>query len=91
MEGNEIYVFIGEESSFPSGIFTTLENAEGWIKKHLLSGILNRYPLDIGLYDWAIKEDFFTVKNDYQKEPKFIQKFTCASMEHFHFKEGVLV
>ena len=86
-----MYVFIGEESHFPAGIFTTLENAEGWIKKYSLTGILNIYPVDIGLYDWAIAKDFFTVKNDYQKESRFIQRFTCASMEHFHYENGELI
>lgn len=88
---NEIYIFTGEGSNFPAGIFTTLENAEKWIKKYSLNGILNKYPTDIGIYDWAVQEDFFTIKNEYQKEPKFIQRFTCASMEYFHFKNGKLV
>lgn len=88
---NEIYVFTGEGSNFPAGIFTTLENAEKWINKYSLNGILNKYPTDIGIYDWAVQEDFFTIKNEYQKEPKFIQRFTCASMEHFHFENGKLV
>lgn len=87
---NEMYVFIGEGSNFPAGIFTTLENAKEWIEKYSLNGILNKYPIDIGIYDWAIKEDFFTVKNEHQKQSKFIQRFTCASMEHFHFEDGKL-
>ncbi|CAA7391639.1 DUF7710 domain-containing protein [Chryseobacterium fistulae] len=85
-----MYVFIGEGSNFPSGIFTTLENAKEWIDKYSLNGILNKYPIDMGVYDWAIKEDFFTIKNEYQKESKFIQRFICASMEHFHFEDGSL-
>lgn len=87
---SEIYVFIGAGSNFPAGVFTTLENAKEWIEKYSLSGILNKYPTDIGIYDWAIKEDFFTIKNDYQKESEFIQRFTCASIEHFHFEDGKL-
>jgi hypothetical protein len=90
MQENEIYVFIGEDANFPSGVFTTFKNAEDWIKKYSLSGILNKYPLDIGIYDWAIEKDFFTIKNEYQKESKFIQRFTSASMEHFHFENGNL-
>lgn len=83
-----MYVFIGEGASFPAGIFTTLEKAEEWIRTHSLSGILSKYPVDKGLYDWAIQEDLFKVKNDYQKDSKFIQRFTCASSDHFHFEEG---
>ncbi|ROS17714.1 hypothetical protein EDF65_2095 [Chryseobacterium nakagawai] len=44
--------------------------------------------VDEGLYDWAIENDFFKVKNEHQKEAKFIQQFTCASIEHFHFENG---
>jgi hypothetical protein len=91
MKENEVYIFTGNEGVFPSGVFTTLENAEEWIKKHSLSGILNKYPLNIGLYNWAIKKDFFFIKNEYQKGAKFIQKFTCGSMEHFHFENGELM
>ncbi len=86
-----MYVFIGEGSNFPSGIFTTLLNAKEWIEKHSLNGILNKYPVDMGVYNWAIKENFFTIRNEYQKESKFIQRFTCASMEHFHFEDGKLI
>ena len=45
----------------------------------------------MGVYNWAIKENFFTIRNEYQKESKFIQRFTCASMEHFHFEDGKLI
>ncbi|MDR6923723.1 hypothetical protein [Chryseobacterium sp. 2987] len=88
MKDNYIYVFIGKNSGFPSGIFTTLEKALEWIKKYSLSGILNKYPVDIGLYDWAVQKDFFTVENEYQKGSEFVQRFTCASMEHLHFENG---
>ncbi|MGE8555433.1 MAG: DUF7710 domain-containing protein [Chryseobacterium jejuense] len=84
----EVYLFIGNEAKFPSGVFTTIENAKQWIEKYSLSGILNKYPLDEGLYDWAIKKDFFTAKNEHQKEAKFIQRFTSASMDHWHFENG---
>ncbi len=85
---NEVYVFTGEEAHIPAGIFTTLEKAVEWIKTHSLTGMLSKYPVDTGLYDWAINENFFTVKKDHQKEAKFIQRFTCASLEHFHFEKG---
>lgn len=88
MKDTYVYVFVGENSSFPAGIFTTLDKAIEWIEKYSLSGVLNKYPVDIGLYDWAIQKDFFTVKNEHQKGPEFIQRFTCASMEHLHFENG---
>lgn len=83
-----MYIFIGEGAQIPSGVFTLLEKAEQWIRTYSLSGVLSKYPVDTGLYDWAIYEDFFIVKNDYQKESKFIQRFTCASMDHVHFEKG---
>ncbi|RZJ50569.1 MAG: hypothetical protein EOO19_02895 [Chryseobacterium sp.] len=91
MKENEILVFVGEEANLPSGIFTTLEKAKEYIEKYSLSGTLTQFPLDIGIYDWAIQEDFFSVKNEYQKESKFIQRFSCASMEHFHFEDGKVI
>lgn len=90
MKENKVYVFIGEESNFPSAVFTTLKMAEEWIERYSLSGMLSVYPLDISLYDWAIKEDFFKIKNDHEKAPKFIQRFTSASTEHYHYEDGIL-
>lgn len=83
-----MYIFIGEGAQIPSGVFTLLEKAEQWIRTYSLSGVLSKYPVDTGLYDWAIHENFCIIKNDYQKESKFIQRFTCASMDHFHFEKG---
>lgn len=87
MDG-KLYIFMGEGARFPSGTFTTLENAEQWIRKHSLSGVLGQYPVDEGLYDWAIEENLFTIKNEHQKEAGFIQRFTCAAIDHFHFENG---
>lgn len=84
----KIYVFNGNNSTFPSGVFTEYELALSWIENHKLSGILNLYPLDVGLYDWAISNNFFIVKTENQKKSNFIERFTCASIEHFHFVDG---
>lgn len=85
---NIIYVFCGNNSIFPSAVFTTQKKAIHWIKENKLSGTLNNFPMDISVFDWAIKKEFFKVKNEYQKTPEFIQNFTCASMEHIHFENG---
>lgn len=50
--------------------------------------MLSSYPLDVGLYDWAIDKNYFEPKKEYQKESKFIEKFTSASLEHIHFEDG---
>jgi hypothetical protein len=83
-----IWVFVGEGSQFPSGVFTSLGVGEKWIKKNELSGVITRYPLDSGVYDWAIMNGFFTPKKEEHKSPLFIGKFTSASMEHYHFENG---
>lgn len=85
-----IFVFVGNNSEMPSGIFTEYTKAESWITQNSLSGSLNKLPLDISLYDWAISEGYFEPKNDYQREAKFIQRFTSASVEHWHFESGNL-
>lgn len=84
----EIWVFNGTMARFPSGLFSSLAEAKAWIKKNKLSGILTKYPLDLGVYDWAIQNDLFTPKKDHQKLPSFIASFTSASMEHYHFLAG---
>ncbi|WP_426670215.1 DUF7710 domain-containing protein [Mucilaginibacter sp. McL0603] len=85
---NTVWVFHGAQGRFASGVFTTLEKAGHWIKKHSLTGVLTEYPLDEGVYDWAIENELFDVKKDNQREPAFIQSFTTASQEHFHYENG---
>lgn len=85
---NEIWVFNGEGANFPAGIFTSLTEAKTWIEKHQLSGVLTRYPVNTGVYDWAIANDLFTAKQTWHTKPVFIESFTCASMEHYHFEAG---
>jgi len=46
------------------------------------------YPVDEGAYDWAVSNNFFEVKTDDQLQPSFIQKFTCAIQEHYHYENG---
>jgi len=87
---NSVWVFHGASGRFASSVFTSKLKAEEWIKKHNLTGILTEYPLDEGVYDWAIENDFFTVKKDSQRESSFIQAFTTASQEHFHYENGEL-
>ena len=83
-----VWVFNGADSNFPSGIFADRENAEKWIKKHKLTCTLTLYPINKGVYDWAIEEGIFNPSRDYQNTPAFIQKFSSASQEHYHYLEG---
>jgi hypothetical protein len=83
-----VWVFNASKGTFPSGIFTDLDRAEEWIATHRLTGTLTAYPLDEGVYEWAITRGFFTPHRAHQSTPEFIGKFTSASMEHHHYEDG---
>ena len=87
----KIYVFNGEGSILPNALFSEYELAENWIKKYSLTGLLTAYPLNIGVYEWAIEHSNFKVKHEYQKSAGFIQKFTWGDLEHYHFENGECV
>ncbi|MFP3994575.1 hypothetical protein SHV74_08455 [Pseudomonas capeferrum] len=84
----EVWVFNGATARFPSALFTSLENAKTWIKHNKLTGVLTRYPVNIGVYDWAIEKNYFHPTEDKHNSPSFIGSFTCASMNHLHFEDG---
>lgn len=86
-----VWVFNGEGSRFPSGIFALRDSAEIWIRQHQLTGILTEYPLDIGVYEWAIQNGVFRPKRPDQQSSKFVGGFTSAHMAHVHFEAGVAV
>lgn len=89
MKENLIFVFNGHNSSFPSAVFSSYEKAEIWIKQHSLSGTLTAYPLDIPVYDWAVKLNYFNPKTEAHKAANFISKFSSAYQQHWHFENGV--
>ena len=79
-----VWVFTGG-GTFPSGVFSSREKAEAWIRANRLEGCLTRYPLDVGAYDWAVREGYFLPKRDDQRTPAFIQRFACGQ-EHYHYE-----
>ncbi|MDQ6787705.1 MAG: hypothetical protein M3033_12930 [Acidobacteriota bacterium] len=82
---NKIFVWVfNGGGNFPSGVFSSKENAEKWINHHKLSGCLTMYPLDEGSYDWAVENNYFSPKRDDQKTSKFIGKFACGEV-HYHY------
>lgn len=83
-----VWVFNGG-GRFAGGVFTTLEAAETWIEQNRLDGVLTLYPLDRGVYDWAIERGWFAPKQEKHSSPKFIGSFTTASMDHHHYEAGV--
>lgn len=82
-----VWVFKAEGGRFPGGVFADRELAVAWVNKHGLTGVLTRYPLNVGVYEWAIDAGFFSPK-PHQENPNFIGRFTSASLEHIHFEEG---
>lgn len=85
---SHVWVFSGEGGDFPSGVFRARESAEAWIAKHRLSGVLTCYPLDVGVYDWAIERNLFQPKHGEHASAQFIQTFSSAKQEHFHYGQG---
>jgi hypothetical protein len=84
----DVWIFHGEGGRFSSGVFDSLKKAEEWIGRGNLSGILSQYPVNKGIYDWALENEYFEIKTEKQSTPKFIQTFTSGSQEHYHFENG---
>jgi hypothetical protein len=86
-----VWVFTGPQARFASGVFLNKEAASKWISQHKLTGILTKYPVNEGVYDWAVKNNHFAPKREDQTVPDIIARFTCASLEHYHCENGKLV
>ncbi|MDR6765324.1 hypothetical protein J2W88_000582 [Acidovorax delafieldii] len=84
-----VWVFHGEGASFSSAVFSSKESAEEWILRHEVSGVLTKMPVNVGIYDWVVASGYFSPKYPSQKSPEFIQRFSSAYLEHFHYVSGV--
>ena len=88
-----VWVFNKNNANFSGGVFNELDLAESWIKDNLLSGILTKYPLNQGVFDWAVENNMHSIKQeklaDKRKQPNFIGGFTTASQEHYHYENGI--
>lgn len=89
MSAKFVWVFNGAGGRFPSGVFEDKTAAIGWISQNRLSGVLTQYPVNMGVYDWAVNLGIFNPRKENQKTPEFIGSFTTASQEHFHFEDGI--
>lgn len=85
---DHLFLFHSVGSNFCGGVFLTREVAEKWIAKHSLSGVLTSYPVNTGVYDWAIENHIFTPKKENQFKPEFIGGFNSAAQEHYHYEDG---
>jgi hypothetical protein len=82
-----VWVFNGIRASLPSGVFSSRERAESWIRERRLTGLLTMYRLDVGAYDWATTNGRFTPKKPEQSTPEFIGRFSGGDT-HFHYEDG---
>jgi hypothetical protein len=91
---SEVWAFTGKRSStsdttptFPSGVFSTLDIAEEWIKLHGLSGTITLYRLDVGAYEWAVANCYFKPRKPHHGTPEFIGRFAGGDV-HYHYESG---
>ncbi len=84
-----VWVFHGEGASFSSAAFDSKELAEEWIIRYGVSGVLTKMPVNMSIYDWVVVNEYFSPKYPSQKSPEFIQRFSSAYLEHFHYVSGV--
>ena len=87
---NTVWIFNAANSRFAGGAFTTRENAESWIAENKLSGVLTEYPLDVGVFDWAVRNGLFTPKPTKEITAEFVGSFTTAAQQHAHYEDGFL-
>ena len=85
---NSVWVFNCATSGFPAGVFSQRVIAEKWIRERGLSGTLTEYPVDVGVYDWAVSNGHFEPKRDDQRSAKFVAQFSSATQEHYHYVLG---
>lgn len=85
-----VWVFVGDTARQPSAVFTTLENAQAWIERRKLSGVVTEYPLDVPVIEWAVAEGFYSPRPGDENDRWKIQTFTSAAQRHYHHVEGRL-
>ena len=83
-----VWVFNGIQSPFPSGVFSTAELADEWISRNGLTGTLTEYPVDIGMYDYAISMCYFEPRKPEHTTPLFIGKFSSGGIGQIHYEDG---
>lgn len=88
-ESASVWVFLGEEGRWPSGVFNARGLAEQWIGENGLTGMLTDYPLDVGVYEWAVAKGFFRPSQPGHASATFIAGFSAARQDHAHFTDGV--
>jgi hypothetical protein len=84
-----VWVFMGAKATFPSAVFQSTAQAEEWIRKHRLTGVLTQYPVGISVLDWVIEKGHFSPNPERLLDPNFVGRFSSAYTEHFHYEDGL--
>jgi hypothetical protein len=87
---SDVWIFCGTGGTLPSGVFADRDSAQVWIRTHSLSGMLTRFPVGEGLYEWAVRTAAF--RQD-AGAGRFVDvgSFTSALLEHHHYEDGICV
>jgi hypothetical protein len=88
MQGRSVWIFLGDRAHWPSGVFSSREAAVEWIAEHHLTGMITEYPVDVGVYDWAVAAGAFRPTRPQHSSSVFIGGFTTAAQVHEHFTDG---
>jgi len=68
-----VWIFSGEGARFASAVFISQKLVENWIKKFSLSGVLTAYPVNIDVYEWAVKKVFLQQKKMNRIKPRLFK------------------
>jgi hypothetical protein len=86
-----VYLFNGSHQRFPSGVFSSKEEAEQLIRQHALTGLLTEYPLDVLPYELAVEMGIVNFTKSWQTSPAYIEGFSNVGRihGHWHYTAGV--
>jgi hypothetical protein len=72
-------------SKFPTGVWTSREAAEAWIRSVDARGVLSAYTLDESAWDGNVRLGLLKLSKPERSEAKFKRTFTTA-VDHFHYE-----
>jgi hypothetical protein len=84
-----VWVFHGEHAQFASGVFADQDAALAWAAAHELSGVLTRYPVGVGCYDYAVAQNRFVPSKPHHGTPEHVARFSPGG-PHIHLRDGVV-
>jgi len=84
-----VWVFHGNGAKFAAAVFRTADDADRWIARHALSGLLTEYPVGTSHLDWMIARHGFSPRPDQLANPAWIGGFSSGVARHLHYVDGV--